>query len=206
MLIAAIDQAKAIPVDVGIARDERDDLRERLTEGLKHDVLLVSGGVSTGVLDLVPGLLAELGVEQVFHRIRMKPGKPLWFGVSKNSLVFGLPGNPVSSFVCFELFVKPALARLAGREDQVEQRRLRAQLTADFAHRGDRPTYQPAILASRERKRPEDGTRTTVTPLPWAGSADLRGLVDANALIAFPAGDRSYSAGEDVQVLVLDDR
>ncbi len=204
MIVAAVRQAKASPVNLGIARDEPQQLRERLAEGLQHDVLIVSGGVSTGVLDLVPGLLAELGVEQVFHRIRMKPGKPLWFGVSKTALVFGLPGNPVSSFVCFELFVKPALARLAGREDQVERRTSTAHLAAEFTHRGERPTYQPAVLASRERQRPEKLARPTVTPLSWAGSADLRGLVDANSLISFPAGDRSYSAGEEVQVLVLD--
>ncbi len=83
-------------------------------------MLVISGGVSAGVLDLVPGVLAELGVEQVFHKIRLKPGKPLWFGVQQadggDTLVFGLPGNPVSSLVCFELFVRPAIARLAGRD------------------------------------------------------------------------------------------
>jgi molybdopterin molybdotransferase len=205
MLVAAVGQADAMAVDLGIARDERGALRERLAEGLRNDVLIVSGGVSTGVLDLVPGLLAELGVEQVFHRIRMKPGKPLWFGVSKTTLVFGLPGNPVSSFVCFELFVKPAVARMSGRENQVHRRTVTAELAADFTHRGDRPTYQPAVLASRDRKGPENLTSRTATPLPWAGSADLRGLVDANALIAFPAGDRSYVAGEEVQVLLLDE-
>ena len=204
MLVAAVRQANASPVNLGIARDEPQQLRERLAEGLRHDVLIVSGGVSTGVLDLVPGLLKELGVEQVFHRIRMKPGKPLWFGVSKTTLVFGLPGNPVSSFVCFELFVKPALARLAGREDQVQRRTVAAHLTSEFTHGGERPTYQPAVLANRERERPESLASRTVTPLPWAGSADLRGLVDANALVAFPAGDRSYAAGDEVQVLVLD--
>jgi molybdopterin molybdotransferase len=141
----------------------------------------------------------------------MKPGKPLWFGVSQSTLVFGLPGNPVSSFVCFELFVKPALARLAGRDDEVEGCTVTAQLAADFSHRGDRPTYQPAVLAGRQRAggmgapQPESLASRTVTPLPWAGSADLRGLADANALIAFPAGDRSYGAGEDVQVLLLDE-
>jgi molybdopterin molybdotransferase len=200
MLVAAVEQAGALPVNLGIARDEPDELRERLVTGLKQNILVISGGVSTGVLDLVPGLLAELGVRQVFHRIRMKPGKPLWFGASSNTLVFGLPGNPVSSFVCFELFVKPAIARLARREAQTKHRLSNAQLAGDFTHRGDRPTYQPAVMGADGSEAPR-----AVKPLSWAGSADLRGLVDANALIVFPAGDRTYSAGETVEVLRLDD-
>ncbi len=99
---------------------ERAALRAAIERGLTHDLLVISGGVSAGVLDLVPGVLAELGVEQVFHKVSLKPGKPLWFGVAGNArgtLVFGLPGNPVSSLVCFELFVRPAIGRLAGRDD-----------------------------------------------------------------------------------------
>ena len=95
------------------------NLRSLVEEGLAADVLLLSGGVSAGKFDLVPEVLAELGVEEVFHKIALRPGKPLWFGVKdfgdRRTLVFGLPGNPVSSFVCFELFVRPAIAALAGR-------------------------------------------------------------------------------------------
>jgi molybdopterin molybdotransferase len=205
MLVAAVQQAGALPVNLGIARDEPDELRERLGMGLKENVLVISGGVSTGVLDLVPGLVAELGVRQVFHRIRMKPGKPLWFGASNDTLVFGLPGNPVSSFVCFELFVKPALTSLAGREEQVTRRIATAKLAAEFAHRGNRPTFQPAILEAPVGDRESGDGGRLVTPLPWAGSADLRGLVDANALIIFPAGDRTFAADETVEVLRLDE-
>jgi molybdopterin molybdotransferase len=204
MLLAAARHAGTTAVDLGVARDEKQPLRQKLAEGLKSDVLVVAGGVSTGVLDLVPGTLAELGVREVFHKVRIKPGKPLWFGVVEQendhrTLVFGLPGNPVSTFVCFELFVKSALAKMAGRNAEAVHRPISARLTSDFAHRGDRPTYQPAVLHATEQSNPP-----LVAPLRWAGSADLRGLVDANALIVFPAGDRSYSANETVAVLLLD--
>src|SRR5262249_16021782 len=122
LLVAACRRAAATPIDLGIARDETDELHRLMSTGLENDVLVSSGGVSAGVLDLVPRALADLGVRQVFHKVRLKPGKPLWFGVCQktrgdsaakdtgtvtgdNCLVFGLPGNPVSSLVCFELFV-----------------------------------------------------------------------------------------------------
>jgi molybdopterin molybdotransferase len=204
MVEAAARQAGAAAVDLGVARDDRESLRAKLAEGLKRDVLVISGGVSTGILDLVPSTLADLGVCEVFHKIRMKPGKPLWFGVKDHSadrrtLVFGLPGNPVSSFVCFELFVKPAVAKLAGRDATKAHDIITARLTSEFTHRGDRPTYHPAIVEGLNQT-----AGPTVTPLRWAGSADLRGLADANALVIFPAGDFSYAAGEPVQALLLD--
>ncbi len=202
MLTAAVRRVGATPVDLGIARDNASDLRALITEGLKHDVLVLSGGVSAGVLDLVPAVLAELRVEQVFHKIRLKPGKPLWFGVwndmgSENRcLVFGLPGNPVSSFVCFELFVKPAIARLAGRPWTPPHPTRSAKLSTAFQQRGDRATYHPAVLTS-------SGDGLLVEPIAWKGSADLRGFMGANALAVFPPGERSYAIGETVEVLPL---
>ena len=210
MLAARAGGSLRRPVELGIARDEPEELRRRLAEGLAFDVLIISGGVSAGALDLVPGLLRELGVEEVFHKIRLKPGKPQWFGVRRNkaeaagengnssTLVFGLPGNPVSSLVCFELFVRLALARLAGREATAALSGTTAALAAEFVHRGDRPTFHPAVL-----NRPS-GLAPTVSPLRWAGSADLRGLAEANALAVFPAGDRTFAAGESLTVLPLD--
>ncbi len=224
MLAALVHAAGATPRDLGIVRDERDELRRTIAEGLRSGVLILSGGVSAGVLDLVPGVLAELGVRQVFHKVNLKPGKPLWFGTQENSefgirnsermkagsgtphselriprsptLIFGLPGNPVSTLVCFELFVRPALRRLAGHTDAVREPIL-ARLTKDFIHRGNRPTYHPARLES------ENG-RATVLPVVWQGSADLRAFAAADALIHFPEGDREFCAGQDVEVLRLE--
>jgi molybdopterin molybdotransferase len=142
-------QAGAAPLGGRIARDDADDLRARIRPALECDVLLLSGGVSMGVLDLVPQVLTELGVDQVFHKVNLKPGKPLWFGVKRHAdreqptLVFGLPGNPVSSLVCFELFVRPAIQKLSGLEP-TGLARSTAVLTKDHQQRGERPTYWPA--------------------------------------------------------------
>jgi molybdopterin molybdotransferase len=161
------------------------------------DVLIVSGGVSAGTKDLVPATLVDLGVEPVFHKVDLKPGKPLWFGVGPDrgdrpgTLVFGLPGNPVSGVVCFLLFVKPALEALAGRPPKRTQLASFSMGTC-FEHRGDRPTYHPARLV--------DGR---IHPLDWAGSADLRTVALADGFAAFPAGDRAFLAGEAVPFLPL---
>jgi len=188
----------ASAIELGPARDELADLRQRVAEGLDANILVLSGGVSAGVLDLVPQVLAELGVEQVFHKIKLKPGKPLWFGVRRGRrpcLVFGLPGNPVSSLVCFQLFVRPAMASLAGQQGH-GLTRVRARLASGFQHRGDRPTYHPAVFDSA-------GEAPTIEPLRWQGSADLFGLSLANALAHFPAGDRHYAAGESIEAVLL---
>jgi molybdopterin molybdotransferase len=199
LLVAASKAAGAAPHDLGIAIDEPAELERAMSKGLEHDVLLISGGVSAGVLDLVPSVLAKLGVEQVFHKVELKPGKPLWFGVrvagDRRTLVFGLPGNPVSSLVCFELFVRYAIGRLCGRTDAGLQE-VQAELVMAFQQRSDRPTYHPAVLTDR-------GGRFAVEPLRWQGSGDLRTLVAANALAYFPAGARQFAAGESVRVLRL---
>ncbi len=196
LLAAAARQIGAVPIELGIARDDRGDLRRLIEQGLDAEVLVLAGGVSAGVLDLVPAVLRDLGVEEVLHKVRLKPGKPLWFGVYRSTLVFGVPGNPVSTFVCFELFVRPAVAKLMGRDPLAGLRQLSARLAADFMHRGDRPTYFPAIVRHEQNE-------LLAEPVRWVGSADLRGLTSANALICFPAGDRSWSAGESVEVLLL---
>lgn len=200
MLLAAIAAAGATPRDLGIARDEHGPLAESITRGLNEaDVLLLSGGVSAGVLDLVPQVLQELGVEQVFHQVEIKPGKPLWFGTKTNPqgdrYVFGLPGNPISGFVCFQVFVQPAMSRLAGRlNDQPLLKK--ARLNSDFRHLGNRPTYYPAVLH-------EDANGAVVEPVAWHGSADIRGFAAANCLAVFPAGDCDHRPGDEVRVVTF---
>jgi molybdopterin molybdotransferase len=190
-------RARAAP----IARDEPESLARSLGEGLDADLLIVTGGVSAGQKDLVPATLAELGVRRVFHKVRLKPGKPVWFGVGparqerEGALVFGLPGNPVSSLVAFLLLVRPALIVMASKPD-ARPRRLEARLLKSFTHRGERPTYFPSRLVEGPGGR-------GVEPLAWSGSADLRTAASADGFAVFRAGDRDYAAGEVVEFLPM---
>jgi molybdopterin molybdotransferase len=204
MLAAAVAALDAEPILQGIAPDRPEPLRAAIAQSLAADILLVSGGVSAGDLDLVPGTLAACGVEQVFHKVRLKPGKPVWFGILRrpagesSTLVFGLPGNPASSLVCFELFVRPALQILAGRPPGTwHRRRIEARLIATAKAPPDRPAYVPCRLV-------QERSEWLADPLPWTGSSDLVGLAVADGLLALPAGAGVLEAGAGVEVVVLD--
>lgn len=196
-LMMAMLKAKGIEAtDLGIGRDQREDMLPKLKQGLEHDVLLLSGGVSAGTLDLVPSLLKELGVEEVFHKVKVKPGKPIFFGVHKRSdgsrgYVFGLPGNPVSSLVGVRLFVAVALKLLCGETNAIESAPQIAKLCKDHETRGDRPTWWPG------RRVTSKDCQLTVEPLQWNGSSDLLALGKAEGLIQFPAGTKMHEAGTE---------
>ena len=200
MLLAQAAEFGCHPFPLGIARDDESQLEQKIGAGLFCDILCLSGGVSAGKLDLVPGVLQSAGVREVFHKVQIKPGKPIWFGVldadraadGRPHYIFGLPGNPVSSMVCCELFVQTAVRRLRGIEP-ARAEPITAELSCEHHHRDERPTFFPSCLAW-------DGQKYLVTPLNWKGSADLRSTADANAMALFPAGERSYSAGETVNV------
>ena len=203
MLVAAVACCGGEPIPLGIAGDRPEPLRAAIAQGLAADVLVLSGGVSAGDLDLVPDTLERLGVRQVFHKVRLKPGKPVWFGRldrgpdAPPTLVFGLPGNPASTLVCFELFVRPALAMLAGLpRDRWHLPRERAVLAGAAKAAADRPVYLPATIRSGPQ-----GLRAE--PLPFSGSSDLVGLAVADALLALPAGAGRLDAGAEVEVVRL---
>jgi len=199
LLAAALARAGAQPIPLPIGPDRLDELRQLVAEGLKADLLLLSGGVSAGVRDLVPHVLRELGVRQVFHKVRVKPGQPLWFGVyeadGRTVPVFGLPGNPIGALVCFELFVRPALRQRAGFADPGPNFR-RVRLSAACDHRGDRPTFHPA-------RGQQTATGEVAELVPWEGSPDIRGVTRANGFLHFPAGDKHYPAGTELEWLPL---
>ncbi|GIW82272.1 MAG: molybdopterin molybdenumtransferase MoeA [Gemmatales bacterium] len=197
MLVAQVSRGGGIPRHLGIARDDPGQLRSLIRDGLASDMLVLSGGVSAGDLDLVPGILQELGVTTHFHKVKMKPGKPVFFGTADRRLVFGLPGNPVSCFVCFELFVRPAIRALAGHKN-AGPRLVRATLTEDFSYQSDRPTFHPARVTVEENG-------FSVRVCPWFGSADLRGILSANAFIVLPEGVAEHRAGAVFDVLLSDD-
>jgi molybdopterin molybdotransferase len=199
MIRALIAGSGGIPLDLGVARDEQEDLSSAVEKGIEADLLVVSGGVSAGDRDLVPGALIQAGVTEVFHQVRLRPGKPIWFGVAPGgTLVFGLPGNPVSSLVCFLLFVAPAVAHLAGRPSCRQwPPSPTAVLATEHELRDPRPTLWPSV-------RQVQGDLERVVPLSWRGSADLRALGQANCLAFFAEGNRIYPAGERVPLLGLD--
>lgn len=105
------------PVVLGIAKDNKKELQKLIKKGLDSDILLISGGVSVGDYDLVPDVLTELGVKKIFHKVSIKPGKPVFFGIKDKTLVFGIPGNPISNFVAYFIFVKPAIQKMMGYQD-----------------------------------------------------------------------------------------
>jgi molybdopterin molybdotransferase len=201
MLAAAVSLLGGEPIPLGLAADKPEAIRAAVAQGLAADILLLSGGVSAGDLDLVPEIFRQCGVEKVFHKVRLKPGKPVWFGRlvrgggEPDTLVFGLPGNPASSLVCFELFVRPAFQILAGRpRSEWHLPHSRARLVASCKAAPDRPVYLPCRLA-------RDGGGVVATPLPWTGSSDLLGMAGAEGLIALPAGGGRFEAGTEVDIV-----
>jgi molybdopterin molybdotransferase len=208
MLLASANRAEVDAIELEIARDNRDDLVRSIERGMSADVLVLSGGVSAGKFDLVPQVLAELGVELVFHKIALRPGKPLWFGVKAGeghrTMVFALPGNPVSSLVCFELFVRPAIEVLAGR-GFAEWATLQGRLTHAYEHAGGRAACLPARLAGAlpSSQHAADPFLPGLEILPWHGSADIATLTRANALALFPVEARQFEPGALLDVFPL---
>ena len=176
------------------ARDNREQLTEVLTEAMHRDVVIISGGVSAGKYDLVPGVLAELGVQQQFHKVFQKPGKPLWFGKRGDTLVFGAPGNPLATVVTYRKYVRAAVSRMMGRPDGDAM--LCGRLTRDVTYRSKRDVF---VFV---RAWLDEGA-LVVVPLPGKGSADVFAPATANALIALPAGTHELHEGDEVQLMML---
>jgi len=195
LLAAQLESAGAEVERLSPVADDEAAHREALSRGLQADVLVTSGGVSVGPHDLVRMVEAELGVEEVFWGVAMKPGKPISFGVLAGRLVFGLPGNPVSALVGFELFVRPALLALQGVADPLprfERGRLARGLEPN-AHRDE---------LVRARLLP-DGDGPVLDPLPGRESHLIVRAAAADALVLVPMGDGALSAGDSVEFLRL---
>jgi molybdopterin molybdotransferase len=192
MLAAQLRRAGADAEVHGSVADDSDAMRAALERGLGADVLLTSGGVSVGEHDLVRGLLTELGAVEVFWRVAVKPGKPIAFSIRGSTLVFGLPGNPVSSFVGFELFVRPALAALQGARDPAP-----AFLPGRLAE----PLRRNAGRDELVRARVEGGGR--LHPLSGQESHMIARAALATALVFVPRGDGELAAGAEVSWLQM---
>jgi molybdopterin molybdotransferase len=196
-LAASVRGAGGIPIMLGIARDNPDSLREKLTEGLKADVLITSAGVSAGDRDYVRDILDDLGLKQLFWKVDIKPGRPTAFGLHGALPVFSLPGNPVSSLLTFEEFVRPALLKMMGH-----QRVLRPLVTATLKEGVKKKPGRVNFL--RVAVENDHGRFLAWSP----GKQDtgyLKTLLLADGIAVLPAERGDLAAGEQVEVHLLDD-
>jgi molybdopterin molybdotransferase len=195
MLEAQLRAAGAEVDRLPAVRDEPGEHRQALERALQADLVVTSGGVSVGPHDLVRQVEAELGVEEVFWRVAVKPGKPISFGVRGATLVFGLPGNPVSSLVGFELFVRPAVASLQGAAEpgpRWESARLDASLRRN-------PARDELVRA----RRTTGAGGPTLVPVAGQESHMIARAAAADALVLVPRGEGEVAAGEAVRYLRL---
>jgi molybdopterin molybdotransferase len=195
MLMAQSTEAGAVAERLEAVADDEPAHRTAIERGLAHDVLVSSGGVSVGPHDLVRSVGAELGIREIFWGIAMRPGKPLWFGVRDDTLVFGLPGNPVSSLVCFELFVRPALLALQGHA---------APRPPFEIGRLGRPVRRNAVRDDLVRaRRTATDAGIELEPLTGQESHMIARAAEADALVLVPRGEGGIAAGESVRFLRL---
>ena len=193
---AQVKDCGAIPLQLGIAKDRKEEIEEKLRQGMRSDVLISSAGVSVGDYDFVKDVMKQLGMEMVFWKVAMRPGQPLAFGTIGEKPVFGLPGNPVSSMISFEQFVRPSLLKMMGHRklfrpvvDAVLKEDIKKMVGKRYFVRGS---------VSFEKNQ------YVVTTTGEQGSGILRSMVKANGLIVIPGDQEIVRAGERVKVQLLD--
>ena len=194
---AQVRLAGGEPVLLGNAGDRVEELGAKIEQGLREDMLVLSGGVSMGKYDLVEGVLKSTGAEFYFDAVAMRPGKPTVFGRVRNKLVFGLPGNPVSTMVTFQLFVVPAIDVLSGAKARPLPL-LQATLSEALHEKTGLAHFLPARLEWNEG-------RARVAALKWQGSGDIATLSRANCFLVVPSDVQDIEVGESVSVLVRGD-
>jgi molybdopterin molybdotransferase len=195
-LWAAIRGAGGEPIMLKVARDQPEEVRTRLAEALAFDVVLTTGGVSVGEFDHVKVVLDELGLRQLFHGVAQKPGRPLKFGTIGGRPIFGLPGNPVSTMVCFYLYVRPAIRRMVGRPD-FGLPRVTVRCAVDIGKAGNLTEFVRVTISRR------DGD-LYAAPTGNQSSGVLSSLSRAHGLLIGPASERVLKAGSQAAVLLLD--
>jgi molybdopterin molybdotransferase len=194
-LAAQVAECGGLPLQLGVAQDRADDLSAKIKQGLSADILVTSGGVSVGDYDLVKGMLKELG-QMNFWKVTMRPGQPLAFGVVFGKPLFGLPGNPVSSMVSFEQFVRPSILKMAGHRTLF------------------RPTLKAVLRETLEKKAGlihfircrlvREGEKLYAWTTGEQGSGILSSMVKAQGLIVLPRDKTLARAGEEVRIILLD--
>ena len=195
-LAAQVRDCGAIPMQLGIAKDRKEAIEQKLSQGLRADVLVSSAGVSVGDYDYVRDVLSDLGMEMIFWKVAMRPGKPLAFGTIRGKPVFGLPGNPVSSMVSFEQFVRPSLLKMMGHSNLFRPV-IEAILKEEIHKEPGRRHFIRAFVSFEQ-------DHYYVTTTGDQGSAILRSVIKANGLVMIPENERYVRAGEKVKVQLLD--
>jgi molybdopterin molybdotransferase len=196
-LAAQVRLAGGEPVLLGNAADRIDDLREKISRGLQQDVLVLSGGVSMGKYDLVEAVLKDLGAQFYFDAVAIRPGRPAVFGKCGDTFVFGLPGNPVSTMVTFELFVVPAIDLLNGAPAR-DLALVEARLGTPLNEKQGLAHFLPARVEWR-------GSAPEVKALPWQGSGDISALARANCFLVVAADRGQVNVGETMPILLRKD-
>jgi molybdopterin molybdotransferase len=191
-LAAQVRRAGGMASMLPVARDTDQHTREIIEQGLQADLLLLSGGVSAGKYDVVERVLASLGAGFFFDHVLIQPGQPLVFGRARGKFFFGLPGNPASTMVTFEVFARAALELLSGQEEAALAMPF-ARLTTDFRHKAGLTRFLPARLSA-------DGTE--VTPVAWHGSGDVPALTRATVFLVADADCPEYKRGEFIRILL----
>lgn len=195
-LAAQVIECGGIPLQLGIARDNIDDLTEKFREALNADVIVSSAGVSAGNYDFVKDVMEDIGINIAFWRIAERPGRPMAFGSKEGKPVFGLPGNPVSSMITFEEYVRPAILKMTGHQN-VFRRTIIARLTEDITtKKGIRYFIRGCIT--------KQGREFTVRTTGEQGSGILKSMVFANAIIVIPENVDLVKSGSDVAVQLID--
>ena len=191
-LAVQVRRAGGCPNILPIARDLYQATRELTEHGLRFDMLVLSGGVSAGKYDIVERVLADLGAEFYFDRVLIMPGQPLVFGKARDKFFFGLPGNPASTMVTFEIFARSAVELLGGQKEACLPL-VWTKLSQDFHQKTGLTRFLPALVSA-------DGAQ--VTPMSWQGSGDVPSLARANAFLVTEPDRESWTAGDWIRVLL----
>ncbi len=191
-LAVQVRRAGGCPTILPVARDLYASTRELVEHGLRFDMLLLSGGVSAGKYDIVERVLADVGAEFYFDRVLIMPGQPLVFGKARGKFFFGLPGNPASTMVTFEIFARAAVELLGG-QGRTALPLLWSRLSKDFSQKKGLTRFLPAVLSA-------DGSE--IAPLPWQGSGDVPTLTRANAFLVTEPERETWAAGDWIRVLL----
>ncbi|MBI2472840.1 MAG: molybdopterin molybdotransferase MoeA [Planctomycetes bacterium] len=192
-------QARRLKADVellGAVKDTKEDISRMIRRGLQKDILILSGGVSMGEYDLVGDVMKDLNTQIYFEKVALRPGKPVIFGKKDKTFIFALPGNPVASFVTFELFIYPAIRKMMGFTD-LHRTTLKASLEVEILVKRKRREYRPALLRMHNNQ-------WYVSPVEWHGSADLLSTTQANCLLIVREDAERLAVGQLVDVILLD--